>query len=53
MKTEQRDKIESMKEQRATLKTPVERILFDNDPRNGTFAERIVAMTESADEREP
>ena len=46
---EQRAAVEDLKARRSLLATPVERIAFDNDSRNGTFAERIVAMTEVRD----
>lgn len=46
MSTEQRERIGALKAERAKLTSPLARIAFDNDARNGTFAERIVAMTE-------
>lgn len=49
MTSKQRNRIEALKAERAKLTTPFARIAFDNDSRNGTFAERVVAMTEVRD----
>lgn len=48
MTAEQRAKVEQIKAQRAKLVTPIERIAFDNDPRNGPIGLRIIAMAETA-----
>lgn len=48
MTAEQRAKVEAIKEQRAKLATPIERIAFDNDPRTGPLGLRLIAMIESA-----
>ena len=39
----------TLAERRAELDTPAERIAFDNDPANGTTAERIAAMLDRRD----
>lgn len=50
MTAAQRARIDELKRRRAQLENPIDRIAFDNDPANGTAAERIVAMTESDQE---
>jgi hypothetical protein len=44
-------RLADLRVRRAALKTPLERIAFDNDPANGTAAERIVAMSDSLDQQ--
>lgn len=46
---EQRKHVERLKRARRRLTDPVERILFDNDSRNGPMALRIIAAVESKD----
>ena len=52
MTAAERYKVEQLKRARAKLATPLDRILFDNDPANGRAALRIVAMTESPTPKE-
>jgi hypothetical protein len=42
--------VEMLRRERAALETPVEHILFDNDPANGSIATRIEVMLTEPDE---
>lgn len=41
--------VDALKVKRAKLATPVERIVFDNDPANGPIGLRVVAAVESGE----
>jgi hypothetical protein len=45
--TAQRAHVEHLKRERGKLRSPIERIAFDNDPANGPFALRLIAASES------
>lgn len=47
MTADERQRVEELKARRAELKTPMARVAFDNDVRNGPFGVRVLAAIES------